>query len=307
MRMSELDIHELCKKNNLVWLSGEAITTTSSIVCMDSDGYIAPIEIRRIGRERGLRIVSKHHIYSLDNIKKYLINNNRQITLLSKNYENAKSHLLVKCDVCSHEWGVTWDNLRKKGCPSCSNSIPHTPEKVLEICNSIRKDVVYTNPIKGYNYWYVDCECLNNSSHPKWTSPLTSIQRGCGCTMCGHDIYGGHGGLNPTNAERNKKEWLNKDCVIYSVKLFNDIESFYKIGITTTTVRRRMAKIKTAGYGFELIETHQTNLYDAIGIEMFIHDNNSNKSYTPQNKFEGWTECYTKPISLNIITNGGTQ
>lgn len=84
-------------------------------------------------------------------------------------------------------------------------------------------------------------------------------------------------------------------------------ESFYKIGITTTTVPNRMngisiyndfgEEIRTEGgvpYSYKIWTNHECNLYDAIWIEHQLKKANNQYQYTPQKKFNGCEECYSR-------------
>jgi hypothetical protein len=104
-----------------------------------------------------------------------------------------------------------------------------------------------------------------------------------GDKLCG--IY------NKTLIERNKIDYLSKRCVLYKIRLFNDNESFYKVGITTINYTYRLKNIP---YHYDILEIISTNLYDAYIIEQEIHNQLKEYKYKPQIKFGGYTECFTK-------------
>lgn len=80
---------------------------------------------------------------------------------------------------------------------------------------------------------------------------------------------------------------------LYLIKIFNEKESFYKIGLT---VHRfcRFYEIMKSGYNVEIV-------YMIMGIETFeslkledkLHSEFSNKSYMPLKKFGGYRECFS--------------
>jgi len=293
MRNKNFDVAELCEANGLEWIGGIAEFTTSSIICRDSNGYIAPIEVRRIGRENGLRIVSVQNPFSLQNIRKYILNNNRNVRLLSDKYENAKSHLLMKCTICDHEWGVSWDNFKKRGCPNCSNSMPHTEESVFEKLESYGKPIKFSNVSVVNGRWRVDCECLTDDTHAKWNTSIDVISRS-GCPECGKIRSGGKGGYSKKSAEDFKEDWIKIDALVYVIKAFDDNESFFKIGLTTTSVETRFQGKRELPYQYEILHVIKTNLYDAVIKETELHNSNKNHSYRPLKKFYGYTECFSK-------------
>jgi len=99
------------------------------------------------------------------------------------------------------------------------------------------------------------------------------------------------GSYNHTNAERHKIEWENTPAIVYVVKCWNDSEKFYKIGITTNTVRRRFREISTL-YNYEVQDEIHLSLYDAVILEKWLHNRYSSTSYTPLQSFGGDTECF---------------
>jgi hypothetical protein len=98
------------------------------------------------------------------------------------------------------------------------------------------------------------------------------------------------GRFNNTIIERNKLDFLNKFSILYKVRLYNNTENFYKIGITTNNLKQRMNSIP---YNYEIVEIISTNLYDAYILEQDLHTQLSNFKYTPLIKFKGYTECFT--------------
>ena len=86
-------------------------------------------------------------------------------------------------------------------------------------------------------------------------------------------------------------ENINKKCILYKIKLFNNNECFYKIGITTTSINNRLRQIP---YTAEIIELINTNLYDGYYQEQKLHEELYQFKYQPQIKFGGKNECFTK-------------
>lgn len=85
-----------------------------------------------------------------------------------------------------------------------------------------------------------------------------------GIKVC-KDCYRPYGYYNPHTAKINKDNWLKVDCLIYLIKLSNDSESFYKIGITTRDIKKRMYEINgESSYEIEIIGTINNNLYNCI-------------------------------------------
>lgn len=127
-------------------------------------------------------------------------------------------------------------------------------------------------------------------------SPVNKMSQEYDCPKCGKILGHGVGEYNITRAERHKDEWLNISCVVYKIQCSNDYECFYKIGITTVGVKNRFRQSSTMPYKYVIIEEIHTNLYDAVYLEIQMHQLNKNNKYVPQIKFGGYTECF---ISIN--------
>jgi len=99
------------------------------------------------------------------------------------------------------------------------------------------------------------------------------------------------GVFNTTTMERNKNVFLKTPCFIYKIRLFDNNENFYKVGITTKDIKTRF---RSFPYSYEMLEIISINLYDAYIIEQEIHNHLKEYKYNPQIKFGGHTECFTK-------------
>jgi len=97
--------------------------------------------------------------------------------------------------------------------------------------------------------------------------------------------------FNNTTMERNKNVFLKTPCFVYKIRLFNDNENFYKVGITTKDIKTRFRNFP---YNYEVLEIISINLYDAYTIEQEIHNYLKEYKYKPQIRFGGDTECFTK-------------
>jgi len=92
-------------------------------------------------------------------------------------------------------------------------------------------------------------------------------------------------------------EELNIPGILYLLKVYNDDEVFYKIGITTKTIRKRCRGHVIGGYSYDIINTVYDTIHKCFLMEQDIIKNNIGDKYTPKEKFEGWTECFiNEPI-----------
>lgn len=99
----------------------------------------------------------------------------------------------------------------------------------------------------------------------------------------------------------NYKTLWNKDLkengIFYLLKVSGNSETFYKVGITTKSVRKRYSGNIIGDYTYTIEDTIYGNIHDMFLLEQKTIKQNKNITYIPNKKFEGWTECfYEKPI-----------
>lgn len=114
-----------------------------------------------------------------------------------------------------------------------------------------------------------------------------------------------------------KTQWLNTKSdygILYMCKFYNSFESFVKIGITTTTVKKRYAGKKYSTFNYEIIKEIEVQDKNIIWLlEEQLKCILKDKKYTPLGEFEGYSECYKienfkeiygefKKITENYIT-----
>ena len=83
--------------------------------------------------------------------------------------------------------------------------------------------------------------------------------------------------------------------------MYSEDETFFKIGITTST-KERFRKFKN--YSVELIECLSLNRYDAILLESDLHLKHKEYKYSPIKPFKGHSECFStflkKELSIAV-------
>ncbi len=89
----------------------------------------------------------------------------------------------------------------------------------------------------------------------------------------------------------SKSQWLklSKKSKLYKVKLFNENESFIKIGITTKPVEIRF---KSIPYKYEVIKIIEGESGYIFDLENRVKRIFKKYSYKPKIQFKGQSECY---------------
>lgn len=180
------------------------------------------------------------------------------------------------------------DHISKKyGCPTCSSKQKYTTLSFIEKANQIHHN--------KYDYSLVDYKnnktkviliCREHGSFTQLPNNHMNLKHGCSeCSKLKQiGLY-------------NNKNLYNKNGFIYLVNLYDDQESFYKIGISKNHPRKRLYDISRF-YKISIIFQRDGPLDKLFDIEQHIL--NSFEKYIPNKKFGGHTECLTVLNTANI-------
>lgn len=153
---------------------------------------------------------------------------------------------------------------------------------------------------KVEDYKYKEPVIIICPIHGEFTQvPNVHLNSVCGCTKCGDEYaksFGGH----------SRSAYINKTISdtsnVYIIKITGNNEAFYKIGITSYTVRERY-KMGYLPEEYSIEVKHIFNDLDkglAYDFEKLLHKKNSINKYKPLIKFAGYTECFKQvPTDLN--------
>ena len=183
------------------------------------------------------------------------------------------------------------------GCQKCS------------FTNSCEEEVIDEfKKVHGNFYDYSKVVYVNTNTKVNITCPVhgefkqrpKQHKRGEGCYYCGMEksIINGAGFFSKKRAKRYRKEWEKIKTTLYYVYIVSDKESFYKIGITTTSIEDRLKRLKT---DFNIVYKLDTNLYKAILIENDILERCREYKYDPNEKFGGYTECFNNSLPIEQV------
>lgn len=119
-----------------------------------------------------------------------------------------------------------------------------------------------------------------------------AFSKSTGCPKCAN-ILKGYGKSNFINVANNK----NVLGCLYFIKLKEENETFYKIGITTNTIKDRCYSIPYKKEGLLLVHGDAEDIYS---LEKFIHKKFATYSYMPEKYFAGRMECFNFDNELEI-------
>ena len=91
-----------------------------------------------------------------------------------------------------------------------------------------------------------------------------------------------------------------RECILYLLRCFNKDEEFYKIGITSLSIKKRYNKKSSLPYNHEVVETVTGKAGEIYDLEKKYLKKYIDYKYSPKISFKGFSECIKKDnLTLN--------
>lgn len=195
------------------------------------------------------------------------------------------------------------DHLNGNGCPSCgqikkAKSKTKTTEQFIEEANKVHNNkYTYPNTI----YIGVDIKLtITCSNHGDFNQTANMHLRGQGCPECKRETLRNNPGTGWSRTSF-KERCGDRLATFYILRCFNDTESFYKLGITANTVKRRYDSKSHMPYMYEVIREIKGDAEDIFNLELKNKQLIKDYKYTPQIDFKGSVhECFTNIDLIEI-------
>lgn len=189
-------------------------------------------------------------------------------------------------------------HLNGHGCTKCGNENKPIRQDFLERAKALNLNINYSK----VNYINMDTKVtlICNSCNLEWdTKPSSHISYKTGCPKCAYNKLG----WNEQKFIERCKDGLG---TLYLIKMYTNDEEFYKIGITSTSVKQRYNDIsKTNLYHYDILFEMKTLPQLVFRKEKAIkaYIKNANMHYKPIHFFGGSvTECF-KTDNLEDLIN----
>jgi hypothetical protein len=195
--------------------------------------------------------------------------------------QNAGSHLQgYGCSKCYGNCLYTTDDFITKACTKHNNFYNYNKSIYVNSCSK----VIITCPIHG-----------------DFEQEAASHLSGCGCKKCANTKSKGGYCINRFLEEPNLK---NKLAILYLIKIIDGNQSYYKIGVTVSTIKKRFKAKEYRQLIINPIKIFSGILYDMFLVEQYILQNIVNKYTKPSciSFSGGYTECFiASPDQLNAV------
>ena len=205
--------------------------------------------------------------------------------------KNSQQNITVTCKTCNTSFPTMVCNHiskdRRGGCPTCryqksSESNRSNTEEFIKRSKNIHNNKYLYDRVK-----YVKASdkviitCLRHGDFE--CTPDNHIHNHSGCPIC-----------------RNEKTLWNNigsykgNYGLYIIRMYNDDESFFKIGVCSYGIQQRYSSVtERGGYTVSELCYIEGEFSDIVKLEHKLHQLNKNFKYRPKNYFAGISECFS--------------
>lgn len=210
-------------------------------------------------------------------------------------YIHSNSKVIITCPIEGHgDFKTTPDcHFKGSGCQICNHiNISKTNEQFIKEGNT-KHNNFYTYPRTNY----INCGLkviITCPIHGDFPQTPSNHLAGSGCPECAYKkLEGGY------SYEKALQGHYKFSGYLYIIRMYNNEESFIKIGISIN-LKLRMIHLKSQSkYKIKIIKTNfYKDFNQAIIKEHNQHIKFKEFSYLPENKFNGRYECFTEDFQL---------
>ncbi len=216
-------------------------------------------------------------------------------------YKNNQTSVKIICPQHGPFWQTPANHLKGKGCIVCGGKLKLSKEEFEERARGIH-DNKYNYDCVDYQTAHTLVTILCPEHGPFEQTPMNHLTSRIGCPVCSNESSKGIYGYQWLRENPHKH---NDPCLIYLIEMYDDQESFLKLGLTKNSVRERYgSKQARSGYDYEVLFQEETTMKQGIILEDMIGDELIDQKYRPFKSFSGRTECFsseTKDLILNHL------
>ena len=246
------------------------------------------------------KCVVKGSYTKIDFISKANLKHHNKYSYEKTIYNHSHDKVIITCPIHGDFEQRASNHIIGKGCYECCIKVGVNKRKTkYTLENFINKAKLKHKDFYSYNKSYyknsVEKVIITCPIHGDFEQAPSNHLKGQGCPKCSI-INSGY----TATAFKERCIKNNKGLgILYVIRCFNESESFYKVGITSTDVKTRYNK--SMPYDYEIIhEVHRepNKVYD---MENYLLRALAKNSYKPLIPFTGQTECFTDIEALYKI------
>lgn len=226
----------------------------------------------------------------------YSYNNFKYTLARVKSFVTCKIHGDFLCSPNNH--------LKSKGCPICKRKISGlNKSNTSKLAFTEKANKKHNNRYSYENFKYTKAKIKSSITckvHGDFLCSPDNHLRGKGCPICSKS-KGRF--INTTSFETSCNKNLNGEGILYFLKVTDKRTQFqfYKIGITSKSVKERYPKYQYKDYNYEIIHSVKKDARKIFKEEQKIHSKYFKYKATVNTDFSGYSECYTMNLPIEDI------
>ena len=264
-------------------ISEKYINNKTKLLLIDKQGYYYEVSLANLLKNNISYKFSPSNSYTTQNIKLWLKLNNKPFILISDEYINNGSKLIIK-DFDGYYYKITFGNMSSGQTPDKFHiSNPYTIQNIKLWCELNNKPFkLLSDEYKGNNK-KLKWQCLKDGCGEIFKSNLNHILQNRGCGVC----HGKQVGLSNCLATKNPelaKEWdsqKNGNLTPYDVPANSRTKVYWKCPICNYSWKVKIATRNSSGSGCPICNESRGEQE----IRRIL--NILNIFYIPQKEFEG--------------------
>lgn len=212
-------------------------------------------------------------------------------------FKNIRTKVVITCKEHGDFEQTPNRHLNGAGCSICGGVAIMSNEDCIDKFKKVHGELYHYDKVnyKGSQVKVI----IGCKIHGYFEQAAANHYNGQGCRKCGNLLKG----WNRSNFIKRCGKNNNGLGTFYVIRCFNSSESFYKIGITSNSVKRRYDGGFKMPYKYEVIHEILTDPLEAYNLENKIIRELKEYKYQPNIFFEGQTECLStlEPIQQYLI------
>lgn len=211
-------------------------------------------------------------------------------------YKDTKTKVIINCRIHGPFKQSPCNHLNSKSkCPTCSaNKLPQ--RQLADLKDLIKK----ANEVHNYFYFYDKYIYTGTDRKSVITCPVhgdflqafsSHINARQGCPKCAEETKG----WSKTYFKEKCEKHHDGLGIFYILKCFDENETFYKLGITSRSIKKRYCAKKSMPYNYEVIQEIIDVSDNIWSLELFLkkYIKEFQILYTPLKQFAGdYSECF---------------
>ena len=217
------EITDIVVSNGFELISLEYVSANYPIIIKDQNGYYGKSLIGNLRTTLNFKRFHLSNPYTIQNIKLWVLQNNKPFELLSDTYYGQYDDLIWKCKniYCQEQFDSSWVEIHVgNGCPYCAGRLVCLSNclftKIPDISaewNYLRNGDMTPRDVtckSGKYVWWKCKEC-----HHEWYARIADRSNGKGCPSC-----------HETKGEKRVRKWLSENNFKFdSQYVFHDLVS----------------------------------------------------------------------------------